>query len=83
MIALPRANLLKRFSVCDDILRFCSLLEREEIDEGDVWFQQDSATTHMARISMPLLSEQFPECLNSLMGDLVWCIPIVCKLSMS
>ena len=44
----------------------------EEINLGDVWFQQDGATAHTARESMQLLREHFPERLISLRGDLPW-----------
>ena len=44
----------------------------EEIDVGDVWFQQDGATAHTARASMELLREHFPSRLISLRGDLPW-----------
>ena len=41
----------------------------EEMDAGDVWFQQDGATTYTARTSMNLLPEHFPERLISLRGQ--------------
>ena len=44
----------------------------EEMDIGDVWFQQDGATAHTAQASMKLLREHFPERLISLKGDLPW-----------
>ena len=44
----------------------------EEMDVGDVWFQQDGATAHAARASMELLREHFPDRLISLRGDLPW-----------
>ena len=44
----------------------------EEMDVGDVWFQQDGATAHTARASMELLREHFPDRLISLRGDLPW-----------
>ena len=37
-----------------------------------MWFQQDGATAHTARMSMELLREHFPERLISLRGDLLW-----------
>lgn len=43
-----------------------------EMDVGDVWFQQDGATAHTARISMTLLRQHFQERLISLRGDLHW-----------
>ena len=42
----------------------------EEMDVGDVWFQQTGATAHTARASMELLRERFPDRLISLRGDL-------------
>lgn len=44
----------------------------EEIDAEDVWFQQDGATAHTARIAMRVLRENFPGRLISLRGDLPW-----------
>ena len=44
----------------------------EQMDIGNVWFQQDGATAHTARGSMELLREHFPERLISLRGDLLW-----------
>lgn len=48
------------------------LPQLEELDLGDVWFQQDGATAHTARISMELLKNTFPERLISLRGDVPW-----------
>ena len=42
------------------------LPDLEEMDVGDVWFQQDGATVHTARASMELLRKHFPGCLISL-----------------
>ena len=44
----------------------------EEMDVGDVWFQQDGATAYTARAPMELLREHFSGCLISLRGDLLW-----------
>lgn len=38
----------------------------------NVWFQQDGATAHTARISMEFLRETFPGQLISLRGDINW-----------
>jgi hypothetical protein len=37
-----------------------------------VWFQQDGATAHMARLSMNTLRAAFPRQLLSLFGDIQW-----------
>ena len=44
----------------------------EEHDLGDVWFQQDGATAHTARISLAVLRQMFPGRLVSLRGDIGW-----------
>lgn len=44
----------------------------QEMNIGDVWFQQDGATAHTARCSIELLRENFPNRLISLRGDLPW-----------
>jgi hypothetical protein len=38
----------------------------------DLWFQQDSATAHMARISMAALHNLFPQLMISHSGDVPW-----------
>jgi hypothetical protein len=43
-----------------------------EMDVGDVLFQQDGATAHTAQTSMSVLREHFPGHLISLRGDLQW-----------
>lgn len=48
------------------------LPQLEEMELGDVWFQQDGATAHTARTSMELLREHFHERLISLRGDVPW-----------
>ena len=49
---------------------------RPEIDRlknrGNLWFQQDGATAHTARISKALLHEMFPGRLNYRLGDVPW-----------
>lgn len=42
----------------------------EEMDVGEVWFQQDGATAHTARNVMTVLRQRFPGRLISLRGDL-------------
>lgn len=44
----------------------------ENMDVGEVWFQQDGATAHTSRISMRLLRETFPGRLISNRGDIPW-----------
>lgn len=44
----------------------------EEHDLGDVWFQQDGATAHTARISLAVMRQMFPGRLVSLRGDIGW-----------
>lgn len=44
----------------------------DELDLGDVWFQQDGATAHTSRASMDVLREHFPGRLISIRGDLEW-----------
>ncbi|KAL1487854.1 hypothetical protein ABEB36_015504 [Hypothenemus hampei] len=43
-----------------------------EMDVGNVWFQQDGATAHTAQGSMAILRQHFPTRLISLRGDLQW-----------
>jgi len=58
--------------------RYVSMIEvfflpkLEEMNAGEVWFQQDGTTAHTARRSINLLREHFPERLISLKGDLQW-----------
>ena len=42
------------------------------LENSDVWFQQDGATAHTARKSMAVLRELFPGHLISLCGDVGW-----------
>lgn len=44
----------------------------EEHGLGDLWFQQDGATAHTARISLNVLREMFPGRLVSSRGDVGW-----------
>lgn len=44
----------------------------EEMNVGDVWFQQNGATSRMMRTSMSQLRENFPGRLIYLRGDLQW-----------
>ena len=46
------------------------IIENEGL--GVVWFQQDGATAHTARISLDILKHMFPGRLVSLRGDLGW-----------
>ncbi|QQP53887.1 Transposable element Tc3 transposase [Caligus rogercresseyi] len=43
-----------------------------ELDQGDILFQQDGATAHTSRASMAVLREHFSERLISIRGDLEW-----------
>uniref|UniRef100_UPI00358E390F alpha-actinin A-like n=1 Tax=Myxine glutinosa TaxID=7769 RepID=UPI00358E390F len=47
-------------------------LEHLELEELDVWFQQDGATAHTARRSLQVLREMFPDRVISLRGDVGW-----------
>ena len=53
------------------IQEFC-LPTLNEMEVGDVWFQQDGATAHTAHVSMTILRQYFPGCLISLRGVLQW-----------
>ena len=44
----------------------------EEINLGDIWFQQDGATAHTAQITMAKLRQMFPSRLVSRWGDVEW-----------
>ena len=58
--------------------RYVKMLEEfffpqiEELDQGDIWFQQDGTTAHISRTSMAVLKEHFPDRLISIRGDLKW-----------
>lgn len=45
---------------------------RRRLNTNDIWFQQDGATAHTARISMDLLRRTFPSRLISRYGDVPW-----------
>lgn len=47
-------------------------LEENNYDKDKMWFQQDGATAHTARISMQALRSLFPGRLISRNGDLPW-----------
>ncbi|PNF19774.1 hypothetical protein B7P43_G14741 [Cryptotermes secundus] len=42
------------------------------VDAEDIWFQQDGATAHTARLTMDLLRGLFPEHITSHRGDIPW-----------
>jgi hypothetical protein len=44
----------------------------DEMDLGDIWFQQDGAMAHTSRASMAVLQDHFPGRLISLRGNLEW-----------
>jgi hypothetical protein len=50
----------------------CNFLEPRLNELGNVWFQQDGATVHMARASMEVRREIFQGRLISLRGDIPW-----------
>lgn len=47
-------------------------LRRRNIDMETVWFQQDGATAHTARVSIARLQELFPAAVISRNGDVPW-----------
>ena len=47
-------------------------LRRRGIDLSSVWLQQDGAIAHIARASMSVLREIFPQHIISLGGDVPW-----------
>lgn len=51
---------------------FLPYLEENEIDTKIIWFQQDGATAHAARISTDLLRTNFPGRLVSQNGEILW-----------
>ncbi|XP_014467255.1 PREDICTED: uncharacterized protein LOC106740582 [Dinoponera quadriceps] len=76
-----RFHIPRHVSVPDGktIKRWVSSLEEtgstelsEQTNLGEIWFQQDGATAHTARISMAKLRQMFPTRLVSLRGDLGW-----------
>ena len=44
----------------------------QELDLHDMWFEQDSATCHTARVTMGLLRGEFSEHLISRSGPVNW-----------
>lgn len=46
--------------------------ELEQMNLDDIWFQQDGATAHTARVCMDVLRDRFPGRLISKRGDLNW-----------
>lgn len=44
----------------------------EETNLGDIWSQQDGATSHTAQVVMVKLRQIFPACLVSRKGDVEW-----------
>ncbi|PNF36341.1 hypothetical protein B7P43_G00513 [Cryptotermes secundus] len=44
----------------------------EEVYLGNIWFQQDGATSHTSRASVTVLRAKFPGRLISLRGDIPW-----------
>ena len=62
--------------LCDNaqgvfMLSLSSLINMD-LDNDNVWFQQDGTTAHNACISMGFLREAFPDRLISLRGDINW-----------
>lgn len=51
---------------------FIPYLEENEWDINNIWFQQDGATAHTARVSVDVLHETFPGRLISRNGDVPW-----------
>jgi|UniRef100_A0A2S2PZ44 hypothetical protein len=48
-------------------------LEENEVDMEKIWFQQDGATAHTARVSIAFLQQTiFPGCVISRYGDVFW-----------
>ncbi|XP_045457214.1 uncharacterized protein LOC123667306 [Melitaea cinxia] len=51
---------------------FVPQLQEEGIDKSSVWFQQDGATAHTARVSMGTLKALFSGKIISRFGDILW-----------
>ena len=47
-------------------------LELDELDINDMWFQQDGATSHTARVTIDLLEGKFCERVVSRNGSVEW-----------
>ena len=55
-------------------------LELDELDINDMWFQQDGATSHTARVTIDLLKGKFGERVTSRNGPVEW-PPLSCDLT--
>ena len=53
----------------------------QELDLHDMWFQQDGATCHIARVTIDLLRSKFDEHFISLSGPVNW-PPRSCDLTL-
>ena len=51
---------------------FLPELRRRGINRASIWFQQDGATAHTARMSMTAVRAAFPNHVISRFGDLPW-----------
>ncbi|CAK1586379.1 unnamed protein product [Parnassius mnemosyne] len=51
---------------------FVPQLQEEDVDQSGVWFQQDGATAHTARVTMDTLKALFPGKIISRFGDILW-----------
>jgi hypothetical protein len=47
-------------------------LRRHNFNMQQIWFQQDGATAHMARASMQVVRDMFPQHVISRFGDIHW-----------
>lgn len=47
-------------------------LQRLGVHDKDLWYQQDGATSHTARISLAVLRQMFPNRVISRNGDIAW-----------
>ena len=54
--------------------------ELDELDINDMWFQQDGATSHTARVTIDLLKGKFGERVISTNGPVEW-LPRSCDLA--
>lgn len=55
-----------------NMINKCFLPTLNRMGVENVWFQQDGATAHTARVSMTVLWQNFPGHLISLRGNLHW-----------
>lgn len=68
-----RAVTVRAHNYCDMIREFLvPALQEFQGDTTRIWFQQDGATCHTARVSIDLLKETFPGKLISKRGDIEW-----------